>query len=186
MMRLARAFDQRQADPAEHAFARLATAVAKYWTCKRACAATGEALECIGGNGYIEESIMPRLFREAPLNSIWEGSGNVICLDMLRAMTKEPECMTAVFAELRLARGANRHLDGAIHSLEAAVQRLHDEADARRAAEHIAVTLEGALMARHASSAAADAFCASRLGGDWGRTFGTLPPGAAFEQILGA
>ena len=185
MLRLARAFDQRRVDPSEHAFARLGAATAKYWTCKRACAVTAEALECLGGNGYVEECIMPRLYREAPLNSIWEGSGNVICLDMLRAMAKEPECMTALFRELRLARGANRHLDAAIHALETAVQKPQVEIEARRAVEGIAVTLEGALMVRHGAPAVADAFCASRLGGDWGRTFGTLPATTDFERILG-
>jgi putative acyl-CoA dehydrogenase len=183
-MRLARAFDRRHADPEEQAFARLATPVAKYWICKRACAVTGEALECIGGNGYVEECVMPRLYREAPLNSIWEGSGNVICLDAQRAMRKEPQAAAALFEEIRLARGANRHCDLFLDALESQLQRPPDEAGARRAAEQMAVALQASLMLRFSAPAAADAFCAGRLAGEGGRTFGTLPAGSDFAAIL--
>ncbi len=111
VMRLARAFDAREDDAAERGFARLATAIAKYWVCKRAPSQVNEALECLGGNGYVEESVLPRLYREAPLNSIWEGSGNVICLDILRAIHKEPEALASVGDEIRLARGSDRRFD---------------------------------------------------------------------------
>src|SRR5213075_3604566 len=110
-LRLAGAYDRRAGDAREAAFARIATAVAKYWICKRGPAHAAEALECLGGNGFVEESGLPRIYREAPLNSIWEGSGNVICLDVLRALAKEPAARDALVTELRLARGADRRLD---------------------------------------------------------------------------
>jgi putative acyl-CoA dehydrogenase len=169
-MRLARAYDQ----SSESAFRRIATAVAKYWVCKRAPAAVGEALECLGGNGYVEESGMPRLYREAPLNSIWEGSGNVICLDVMRAVAKEPATVEAILAEVRAARGADRRLDAHLDVTEALLVRT-EEGQARRITESLALALQGALLVRHAPRAVADAFCASRLAGDWGRTLGTLP-----------
>ena len=169
-MRLARAYDA----PEESAFRRIATAISKYWICKRAPAAVGEALECLGGNGYVEESGMPRLYREAPLNSIWEGSGNVICLDVLRALGKEPAASEALLAELRAARGTDRRLDAHLDATEAMLGGA-TEADARRLPEALAVALQGALLVRHSAPAVADAFCASRLAGDWGRTLGTLP-----------
>src|SRR5262249_53337911 len=111
MLRLARAYDEGTADEGQRLFARIATAVVKYWVCKRTPMVVGEALECLGGNGYVEESMMPRLYREAPLNSIWEGSGNVICLDVLRAMARGPEVVDALFTEIGRARGADRRLD---------------------------------------------------------------------------
>src|SRR2546426_3623933 len=172
MMRLARAYDR----PEESAFRRIATAVSKYWVCKRASAGVGEALECLGGNGYVEESGMPRLYREAPLNSIWEGSGNVICLDVLRALAKEPPALEALLAELRQARGADRRLDAHLDATEALLARA-EESQARRLVEALALALQGTLVVRNAPPAVADAFCASRLGGDWGRTLGTLPRG---------
>src|SRR6185295_13744369 len=117
MLRLARAYDEGVAKPEQRAFARIATAIAKYWVCKRNVPVVGEALEVLGGSGYVEDSIMPRLYRQAPLNSVWEGSGNVICLDVLRAMGKEPECVPALMGELQSARGADKHLDAHVDAL---------------------------------------------------------------------
>jgi putative acyl-CoA dehydrogenase len=184
MVRLARAFDRRGRDGGEHVFARLATAVAKYWICKRAPAHVGEALECLGGNGYIEECILPRLYREAPLNSIWEGSGNVICLDVLRAMSKEPDSITAFFDEIRLARGGNRHLDRAADTLESEARTHPPESEARRLVERMGAMLQASLLVRYADRETARAFCESRLGGDWRCAFGTLPAVTDFTRIL--
>jgi putative acyl-CoA dehydrogenase len=187
-LRLAGAWD-RQADPAEAAFRRIATPAAKYWLGKRAPAAVVEALEVLGGNGYVEESVLPRLYREAPLNSIWEGSGNVMCLDVLRALGRQPETADAVRAELRAAAGVDRRLDAHVAALDtelavAAVGREETEAQARRFVERLALALQGALLVRHAPPPVADAFCASRLGGDGGRTFGTLPAKADVAAIV--
>jgi len=185
-IRLARSYDESAAG-SERArqFRRLANAVLKYWLCKRAPAHAAEALECFGGNGYVEESGMPRLYREAPLNSIWEGSGNVQCLDVLRAMVGGPEALEAFFAEVGEAAGADPRLDDAAAALR---DELGDpgelEARARSLVERMALVLQGSLAVRFADPAVADAFCASRLGGDWGRAFGTLPAGAGFEAII--
>jgi putative acyl-CoA dehydrogenase len=179
-LRLARAYDRREA---EAPFRRIATAAAKYWVCKRAAPMVAESLECLGGNGYVEESIMPRLYREAPLNSIWEGSGNVICLDVLRAIRKEPQALDALLAELRLARGADRRLDAALDAAEAQLVR-PDEASARLLVESLALALQGSLLARHAPAAVSDAFCATRLSPDHGHAFGTLPSGLDIGAIL--
>jgi putative acyl-CoA dehydrogenase len=178
-MRLARAYDA----PEQSAFRRIATAIAKYWVCKRAPVVVGEALECLGGNGYVEESGMPRLYREAPLNSIWEGSGNVICLDVLRALAKEPAAVEALLEELRAARNADQRLDAHLDATEALLAGA-GESDARRLTEALALGLQGALLVRHAPKAVADAFCASRLAGDWGRTLGTLPRAADFGALV--
>jgi putative acyl-CoA dehydrogenase len=168
-MRLARAFDE-----SDHAFRRLATAVAKYWVCKATPQLVAEALECLGGNGYVEESGLPRLFRESPLNSIWEGSGNVNCLDVLRALEREPESLHAFLAELELARGANHYLDDALTQLDADLGAA-DEPGARRLVERLALCLQASLLVRHAPAGLADAFCATRLGAEGGRAYGTLP-----------
>ncbi|HLJ50997.1 MAG TPA: isovaleryl-CoA dehydrogenase [Bryobacteraceae bacterium] len=184
-MRLARGFDRRAVDENEHAFARLAAATCKFWLCKRGTSVTAEALECLGGNGYVEECIMPRLYREAPLNSIWEGSGNVICLDVMRALRKEPETATAFLLELRLACGGDPRFDRYLADLEADLPKI-DEFSARRVTERMALALEAALMIRHADHACSDAFCATRLADDWGCTFGTLPASANVERILAA
>ncbi|MFE3053595.1 acyl-CoA dehydrogenase family protein [Nocardia sp. NPDC059239] len=185
MMRLAGATDRAGTDPAEAALRRIALAVTKYWVCKRAPAHAAEALECFGGNGYAEESGMPRLYREAPLMSIWEGSGNVAALDALRAMGRQPETVEAFFTELNLSRGANRHLDGAIDRIG---KELTDFADieyrARRVVELMALVLQGAQLVRHGHQAVADAFCSTRFGGDWGIAFGTLPTGVDTEAII--
>jgi len=173
MMRLAGSLD-RASDPAESQFRRVALAVAKYWTCKRAIAVVAEALECHGGNGYIEESILPRLYREAPLNSIWEGAGNVNALDVLRAMRREPESVAAFLAEVELA-GPDPRLDRAVADLKRDLLNSADaESRARRVVERMAVILQGSLLLRFGDPAVAEAFCASRLGGDWGHSFGTL------------
>ncbi|MGH9125654.1 MAG: acyl-CoA dehydrogenase family protein [Acidimicrobiales bacterium] len=186
MLRLAGAYDAR-GDEYESAFGRLATAVAKYWICKRQPPLTAEALECLGGNGFVEESIMPRLFRESPLNGIWEGSGNVICLDVLRALHRQPGSLDAFFEELERARGGDHRLDAAIDSLHGQLDPAAGDRDlrARRLVEQMALVLQGSLLVRFSHPAVADAFCASRLGGDWGRAFGTLPSGVDAASIVG-
>ncbi|MGV9668694.1 acyl-CoA dehydrogenase family protein [Nocardia niigatensis] len=185
MMRLAGATDRADIDPAEASLRRIALAVTKYWVCKRAPAHAAEALECFGGNGYAEESGMPRLYREAPLMSIWEGSGNVAALDALRAMGRQPETVEAFFNEVNLSRGANRYLDEAIDRIG---KELTDFADieyrARRVVELMALVLQGAQLVRHGHQAVADAFCGTRFGGDWGIAFGTLPTGVDTEAII--
>jgi putative acyl-CoA dehydrogenase len=185
MMRLARAYDDGGRHETQRHFARLATAVAKYWLCKRSGPVVGEALECLGGNGYVEESGMPRLFREAPLNSLWEGSGNVICLDVLRALAHGPEPLAAFLGELAPARGADRRLDAAVAEVE---RELGDrdglELRARRVVERMALALQGALLVRHGDPAVAEAFLVSRLAGDHGRAFGTLPRGVDCRRII--
>ncbi|MFF5077828.1 isovaleryl-CoA dehydrogenase [Actinoplanes sp. NPDC000266] len=175
-MRLAGAVDR-----GEQAFQRLAVAAGKYWVCKRQPVLVGEALECLGGNGYVEDSGMPRLYRDAPLNSIWEGSGNVQALDVLRTLRKEPDALAAFLAETEAATGADRRLDAAITALK---NERPDEADARRVVERLALVLQGSLLVRHAPPEVADAFCATRLGGEWGHTFGTLPRGADTATIV--
>ncbi|MGY1822547.1 acyl-CoA dehydrogenase family protein [Geodermatophilus sp. SYSU D00079] len=172
-------------DAGESAFLRLAGAAAKFWVCKRTPTAVAEALEVLGGNGYVEESGLPRLYRQAPLNSIWEGSGNVIALDVLRALGRSSESLAAVRAELDLARGADRRLDGAVARLSAELA----DADglpvrARRVAGLLALCLQGSLLVRSAPPEVADAFCATRLGGDWGPVLGTLPADAALTSIV--
>ncbi|RSN60876.1 DNA alkylation response protein [Amycolatopsis sp. WAC 04182] len=183
-MRLASATD-RPEDEQEQAFRRLGLAVTKYWVCKRGPSHAVEALECLGGNGYVEESGMPRLYREAPLMSIWEGSGNVAALDALRAMAKQPESVAAYFAEVEQASGADTRLDDAVGRLRKELSDLSDiEYRARRLVESMALVLQGSLLVRHGTPAVADAFCASRLGGDWGVAFGTLPSGVDTKAIV--
>jgi putative acyl-CoA dehydrogenase len=185
-LRLAGAADRAvRGDESEQAFRRVATAVNKYWVTKRGPVFTAEALECLGGNGYVEESVMPRHYREAPLNSIWEGSGNVNALDVLRAVGREPGTAEALFAEVQAAAGANAHLDAAVTRLQRELSDLAGiQARARRLVELTALCLQGSLLVRHAPAAVADAFCATRLGGDWGHAFGTLPASADVDAIL--
>ncbi len=185
-MRLARAYDEAGAGEEQaQQFKRVANAVVKYWLCKRAPAHAAEALECLGGNGFVEESGMPRLYRESPLNSIWEGSGNVQCLDVLRAMVRGPQAVEAFFAEVGEASGANAALDAEVASLRDELTDLEQiETRARRVVERMALVLQGSLAVRFADPAVADAFCASRLGGDWGRAFGTLPAATDFGRII--
>jgi putative acyl-CoA dehydrogenase len=182
-MRLARGYDRQRETESEAAFRRIATAVAKFWVCKRAVAGVAEAMECLGGNGYVEESVLPRLYRETPVNSIWEGSGNVICLDVMRAAVREPRSYDAFVDEVRLARGGDGRLDAFLEALPAPAD-LRDETRGRRLVERLALALEGALLVRHAPAAVADAFCQSRLAGDAGASFGTLPAGVGFDAIL--
>jgi putative acyl-CoA dehydrogenase len=183
-LRLAGAADRAvRGDAGERAFRRIATAVGKYWVTKRGPAFTAEALECLGGNGYVEDSGMPRHYREAPLLSIWEGSGNVNALDVLRALGREPDTADALFTELALARGADGRLDAAVVRLKRAATGA-DEAGARRLVERMALALQASLLVRHAPAAVADAFCATRLGGEWGHSFGTLPSSADLDTIL--
>jgi putative acyl-CoA dehydrogenase len=183
-LRVARAYDE-----PDNAFKRLATAVLKYWVCKRAPGHAAEALECLGGNGFVEESLMPRLYRDAPLNSIWEGSGNVSALDVLRALGREAEALPAFMTEVELAAGANPHLDAHLAALK---QRFagFDGQDpqwlARRVVEDMGLALQASLLVRDAPAFVADAFCASRLGSDGLRatTYGTLPAGVDAKAII--
>jgi putative acyl-CoA dehydrogenase len=186
-MRLARAYDEAIAgDEDAQSLKRIANAVLKYWICKRAPMHAGEALECLGGNGYVEESGMPRLFRESPLNSIWEGSGNVQCLDVLRAMIKSPAALDAFFAEVEEGAAGEPRLASYAASLKdelpGDVETI--ETRARRVVEKMALALQASLLVRYGDEAAADAFCASRLSGDWGQAFGTLPAGTDFGRII--
>ncbi|MBL6598905.1 MAG: acyl-CoA dehydrogenase family protein [Alphaproteobacteria bacterium] len=184
-LRIARAMDEAPTNEDAAALARIGTAIAKYWNSKRAPSHVFEALECHGGSGYIEESIMPRLYREAPLNSIWEGSGNVICLDVLRAMQREPHAIPALLAELYTARGIDAGLDRAIKTLEEELANPADlEVRARSLTERIAVTLQATLLSLHAPEATARAFRSSRLSGDGTRAFGGLSPDTDFDVIL--
>ena len=184
-LRIARAMDEAETEESAAALARIGTAIGKYWNCKRAPAHTFEAMECHGGPGYIEESIMPRLYREAPVNSIWEGSGNIMCLDVLRAMQREKAAIPALLAELEHAKGANSALDTAADTL---MDELNDTDDlefrARRITEMMAVTWQGALLVRHAPAAVSDAFCASRLGARWSGAYGGLPSSVDFGAII--
>jgi putative acyl-CoA dehydrogenase len=191
-MRLARAYDEASEDALAgedgsdaQLFKRLATAVGKFWTCKRAPNHAFESLECLGGAGYVEESGMPRLYREAPLASIWEGSGNVMSLDVLRALTRAPRSLEVFMHELDQAAGADPRLDAAVARLKG---RFADPATleqrARRVVEGMALCLQGSLLVRHGAPAVADAFCASRLSDDGGLEYGTLPAGVDFGAII--
>jgi putative acyl-CoA dehydrogenase len=183
MMRLAGAFDHAD-DPHEAQFRRIALAVAKFWCCKRAVAVVAEALECHGGNGYVEESILPRLYREAPLNSIWEGSGNVNALDVLRAMQREPDSLSAYFGEVEQAKGADARLDRAVDVLRRELSNSDElESRARRLVERMAVVLQSSLLSRHGDAAVAELFAGSRLV-DCGATFGTLRAQKDLKSVI--
>jgi putative acyl-CoA dehydrogenase len=192
-LRLARAYDDERSGgeasgrDRKDSLRRFATAVLKYWICKRATPHAAEALECLGGNGYVEESPMPQLLRDAPLNGIWEGSGNVMSLDVLRALGREPEGLPAFLAECELARGGDARLDAHLDSLPATLGELGGtDAQwlARRAVEDLAVAFQASLLVRNAPAAVADAFCAGRLGESRGRAFGTLPRGIDGRAIV--
>jgi putative acyl-CoA dehydrogenase len=184
-LRLARTFEA-DASPEDRALQRVATPALKYWVCKRAPAALAEAAEVLGGNGYVEECPLPRMYREAPLNSIWEGSGNVVSLDVLRASQREPAAIDALCAELALAHGADVRLDRCAAVLEASLRGTRpDERDARRIAGAIATTIAASLLVRNAPASVADAYCASRLAEN-AAAFGTLPPGIDCAAVLGA
>jgi putative acyl-CoA dehydrogenase len=182
-MRVARSYDEDDA-----AFRRFATAVMKYWVSKRAAAHAAEALECLGGNGFIEDSGLPVLYRDAPLNSIWEGSGNVAALDVLRAMVKEPEGLPAFLAECELAAGGDSRLDAHLARAREETAAVFSSGDpqfhARRVVENLAVALQASLLVRYSPAAVADAFCAARLAGEGGRVFGTLPGGVDARAII--
>ncbi len=184
-LRLAAALDASETDDSERLLSRICTPVAKYWACKRAPAFLAEALECHGGNGFTEDHLMARLYRGAPLTGIREGSGNVICLDVIRAMRREPDSVGVLLAEIALAKGADPRLDAFAVKL---ADRLADlpsaEGQARRTIEMMASALQASLLIRHAPAAVADAFCASRLDGDWGQAFGTLPVGLDTQAIM--
>jgi len=177
-MRVARAYDEDDGP-----FRRIATAVLKHWVCKRVAGHASEALECLGGNGYVEESGMPRLLRDAPLNSIWEGSGNVSALDVLRALVREPDVLPALLAECELARGGHGALDAHLDRL-AALAPADPEFEARGVVADLALALQASLLVRHATPAVADAFCAGRLGPRAGSVYGTLPAGVDAEAIM--
>ncbi len=184
LLRLSGAFERAVADPGEAALARIGAAVAKYWLTKRSTTVVREALECVGGDGYVEESVLPRLYREAPLNAIWEGSGNVIALDVLRALTRSPESAEAFVGELERAAGADHRLDAAIRQVRGALTTaVGDEAGARRLIERMAVVWTAALLVRHGDPSVCEAYIRSRLDRDRGSELGTLPAAAAIESI---
>lgn len=183
-MRLARAFDA-QEDEGETLLRRILTPAAKFWVCKRCPTLVAEAMEVHGGNGYVEEGPMPRLFRQSPLNSIWEGSGNVMCLDVLRAMGRHPRSVEVLTAEIEPALGRNAAFDLFIARLQKDIQDQDGiETRARRVTQNIALAMQAALLVRFAPPYVSEAFCATRLSGDWGHAFGTLPKNTDFEAIL--
>ena len=183
-MRMARAMDSR-ADAHEDALVRLVTAVGKYWICKRTPQHAVEAMECIGGSGVMEDSPMPRLFRESPVNAIWEGSGNVQCLDVLRAMQKSPQVVSALFDELACAKTGNASLDRHVHALQVDLtDRAELEYRARGLVDRIAVGLQAALLVQHAPAFVADAFCRSRLDSLGHHQYGALPVGVDCAAII--
>lgn len=183
-MRLARAMDHRD-DPHEDLLTRLCTAVGKYWICKRTPQHAYEAMECIGGSGVMEDSPFPRLFRESPVNAIWEGSGNVQCLDVLRAMQKTPAVVEAFFAEVQRAKGGNARLDQWAGALKGELGRLDAlEYRARGLVDRMALALQAALLVQHAPAFVADAFCAARLGQQGAAQYGTLPTGVDCASII--
>ncbi|MBL0124121.1 MAG: isovaleryl-CoA dehydrogenase [Betaproteobacteria bacterium] len=185
-MRVARAVDASGRDAREAAFARIATAIGKYWVCKRCTPFVNEAQECLGGAGYVEESILARLLRQAPLNSIWEGSGNIQCLDVLRALNREPETRDALFAEFALVKGANRLLDQHVARLAADLDiKDNIELRSRALVEAMAVGLQAVQLLRMAESNVGEEFCAARLGEHLSRNFGTLHPSATFDALIG-
>ena len=185
-LRLARAFDA-ASNESEQALARIITPAAKYWVCKRAPMVALEAMEVLGGNGYVEETPLARLYREAPVNSIWEGSGNVVCLDVMRALRRERASIDALFAEIDAARGVNRDLDAYAAALRELAIGSDDQAWARRLAQSIAVAFTASLLVRQGPAFVADAFCASRLRQDVafsGPAFGTLPSGVDMRALI--
>jgi putative acyl-CoA dehydrogenase len=185
-LRLCRAYDEAAAgDARAEQFKRLATAVAKYHACKRAPNHAFEALECLGGNGYVEASGMPRLYREAPLCSIWEGSGNVMALDVLRALSRTPEALDVYLDELDGATGHDTRYDAFVQTVRAEFSHPDElEHRARLVVERMALALQASLLLRHAPEAVADAFIATRLAGAGGVHYGTLPPGADVGAII--
>jgi len=188
-MRCARAFDESEPPASSEqarALRRVATAIGKYWVCKRGASTAAEALECLGGNGYIEEAPMARLYRDIELNTVWEGAGNVAALDVLRAVVKEPAGLPALLEECELAAGADRRYDSHVAAVKDRLALLDGgdvEWEARRLVEDLALALQASLLLRNSPAAIADAFCAGRLGGH-GHAFGTLPAGIDADPIL--
>jgi putative acyl-CoA dehydrogenase len=182
-LRVARAVDLAAHDERQAAFTRIATAVGKYWVCKRAAVFVNEAQECLGGAGYVEESMLPRLYRQAPLNSIWEGSGNIQCLDVLRALAREPSVLAAVEDELEGVHGRDARYDTSLEWLRVQLAQVPSEAQARVVTERLALQLQAAVLLR-AESPVATAFVRSRLGGEHGLAFGTLPDDIDFGAVL--
>ena len=184
-MRIARAVDRIEKDSHEAALARIATAIGKYWICKRAPVLINEAQECLGGIGYVEETMMPRLYRQAPLNSIWEGSGNVQCLDVLRALNKEPETQQALFSELQKAAGKNADFDTELKLLTGRFTDIKTlEFRSRYVIERLALMLQASILLQTDNSEIANAFCRSRLGNEHGLAFGTLSPEAPIHLLI--
>jgi putative acyl-CoA dehydrogenase len=185
-LRVARAVDASPRDAGEAALARVVTAIGKYWVCKRCPPFVNEAQECLGGAGYVEESSLPRLYRQAPLNSIWEGSGNIQCLDVLRALTREPESGQAFFAELASVRGGHALLDAEMVRLRKVVSEAPADLEerSRHLVERMALALQAATLIRSGNVAIADSFCESRLGSKHGFAFGTLPPDAPIDALI--
>ena len=182
--RFVHALDREGESEAEKLIGRIGAPIAKYWNCKRATPVVVEALECHGGNGFIEDHLMARLYREAPLNGIWEGTGNVVCLDVLRSIRRYPDCVPALLDELRAARGSDPRYDAFLAGLETdLVDVLRHEHLARRFVERMALALSASLLIRHAPHAVADAYVASRLAGGWSGHFGSLPQGADLQAI---
>ena len=182
--RLAKGFDDCKSDENGKHFTRAATAIGKFWICKRAVFALGEALECLGGNGYVEESVLPRLYRDIPVNSIWEGSGNVQCLDVLRSMQKEPSSVEALLNEINAAKKLNDFYDAHAAKLEKELLNADNlEFRARRIVEQTALALQAGILLKHAPDFVAEAFCAARLADDYSM-FGTLPNGTSVEKII--
>jgi putative acyl-CoA dehydrogenase len=184
-LRVARAFD-RARDEQERVIARVLTPISKFWICKRGSHFGQEAMECLGGNGYVEENgegVMARIYREMPVNSIWEGAGNIMALDLLRA-TRQADAGAAIARELAPAKGAHPALDRLAAALPARIEQMATEREARRLAQEVALAVQAALLYQSAPAFVFDAFCASRIGGDWGQVFGTLPAGADFDAII--
>jgi len=182
--RLARGFDESKTSEEAKIFTRIATAIGKFWICKRAVFAVGEAMECLGGNGYVEESVLPRLYRDVPVNSIWEGSGNVQCLDVLRSIQKEKESVEILLDEIKSASGANVNFDYYVRNVERELADADNlELRARRVVERLALALQASVLLRNAPAFVGDAFCNSRLLENHS-SFGTLPVGVDFEKII--
>ena len=184
-MRLARSFDHKN-DAHELLMGRLLTPIAKFWICKRGAAFAQEAMECLGGNGYVEEGgegTMARIYREMPLNSIWEGAGNIMALDLLRALRKG-DVAAALVRELAPAKGAHPALDRLAAALPSRVEHMATEMEARRLAQDVALAVQAALLQQSAPAAVFNAFCDSRLAGNWGHTFGTLGAAVDFDSII--
>ncbi|MBA2736129.1 MAG: acyl-CoA dehydrogenase family protein, partial [Pyrinomonadaceae bacterium] len=183
--RLARGFDESLGVEQTRLFTRIATAIGKFWICKRAAVAVGEAMECLGGNGYVEESVLPRLYRDIPVNSIWEGSGNVQCLDVLRSMQKEPQSVEALLNEIKSASGANKNFDNFARNIEKELLNVDDlEFRARRVVEKLALALQASVLIKNAPDFVGDAFCNSRLSEANSLNFGTLPVGTDVGKII--